>query len=119
MGLGEGPEEGPKGNVEGSDTGAGPVMEALRFSGSGKRLGEAGLFSCTPASLFSRELVRRTCLNLILLCGGGVNPPFLDSQGLGAFAVQCLGLLLVIVMDSPNTRTCFNGGVRARTPITP
>lgn len=60
-----------------------------------------GNFSCAPASLLSRELVKRSCLNLILLLFGGIKSPGLDSQGLETSAVRYLGVVLVIGMDSP------------------
>ncbi len=56
------------------------------------------------ANRLRRELVRRSCLNLILLLGGGINPPMLDSQGLRTSAVEHLGVLLVIGMVSQRFR---------------
>ena len=69
-----------------------------------------GALECAPASLLRKD-VRRSCLSLILfLCGGG-GSSVLDSRGVLASAVRCLGVFLVIVMISPCACNSSYGGV--------
>ncbi len=71
---------------------------------------------CTLASLLRRDVVRRSYLNLILFLCGGWRSSVLDSQGLMTFAVQFLGLL-IIVMISPLIGARSDEGMRARVRV--
>ncbi len=62
------------------------------------------LYCSVLANRLRNEFVSRNCLTLILLFVGGIDPSILDSQGLGTFAVEHLGVLLVISMVSQSFR---------------
>ena len=64
-----------------------------------------------------KEFVSRNCLTLILLFIGGIGPSILDSQGLGTFAVEHLGGLLVIVKASQSFSAGPTQGSGARPRI--